>query len=93
MTKWTTKSLNCATYMTLRTGDIADVVVSDDGRNKFQFNMNESLESARDDYYMAQKRNNALIGDIKKYNRYIKVYKDKCKGVNENYGGGNKNGK
>lgn len=93
MTKWTTRSLNCATYMTLRTGDVAEVVVSHDGRNKFQFNMNKPLEVARDDYYIAQSRNTALIGDIRKYNRCIKAYKDECKRVNENYTGGNKNGK
>ena len=88
MTKWTTRSLNYAAYMTLRTGDVADVIVSHDGRNKFQFNMNKPLEVARDDYYIAQSRNIALIGDIRKYNRYIKAYKDECKRVNENYTGG-----
>lgn len=71
------KSLNCASYVTTVTGEIAEISIEENGMTSFNFNEKKEIKSAINMYRNCVSNNKELNADLIKFIGNIRDYKAK----------------
>lgn len=71
------KSLNCASYVTAVTGEIAEISIEENGMTSFNFSEKKEVKSAINMYRNCISNNKELNADLVKFISNIRDYKAK----------------